>query len=230
MYPELKVQNNANPNRFYAIPLIGMLIKLLILIPVFIEYLFLAIVMLFFSLVNPFIVLFTGKYWLTYYNWVLGLMRFQTKLFFFMSGLTDKYPGFDLSIHDTFSVDMPYPKTPRKIYAIPLLGWLVRAILLIPYTIYQSVINYAATIAVIFIASFAVLFKGKYPEAVYELQRDTNRLLLAITAYMAGLSDKYPSFWISMNHKTFKIVLIVVAVILMVMDQLNSINSTINQQ
>lgn len=218
LYPEIKIGINEKPNRFYAFPLIGFLTKVIILIPVFIWVAILGFVQGILLIINSFSVLFTGKYWKTAYEFSLGLMRLSIKVSYFMQGLTDKYPGFSRSIdQDNFSVDLAFPESPNKLYAIPIIGGLIRIILLIPYFIYQAVISYAANIGV-FVSFFPVLFMGKYPESTYELARDSIRVSQAVTAYMSGLSDKYPSFYISMNHKTVKIILIVLGALIMLLN------------
>lgn len=208
LYPDIKIGINEKPNRFYAFPLIGFLTKVIILIPVFIWMWLLAIIQIFISIINSFIVLFTGKYWKTAYDYNLGFMRLSIKVTYFIQGLTDKYPGFGFSIQDKFSVDVAFPENPNKFYAIPIIGGLIRIILLIPYFIFQTAISNGANIGV-FVSFFPVLFMGKYPESTYELARDSVRVSMGSSAYMSGLSDKYPSFHISMNHQTIKIILII---------------------
>lgn len=213
VYPVININHPEKPNRLFAVPLIGFLIKIIILIPVAIWLGLLSLVTSPVTLINSFIVLFTGKYWMTSYQLNLGLIRLYTKVTFFMFGLTDKYPGFGLSISD-FSVDVSYPEHPNRLFAIPILGGLIRIILIIPYIIYQYILSNATNIGVFF-SFFPVLFMGKYPESTFELARDSVRVSQATTSYAAGLSDKYPSFHISMNHKVIKIILIIIGLLLL---------------
>lgn len=218
IYPDLKAEVIQNPNRFYAFPLIGLLVKQIILIPVLIEAFLLsiwwAIVVM---LVNPFTVLFTGKYWRHAYQVTVGLMKLWTKTIFYMGGLTDKYPGFGFSINDKFSFDIPYPEKPRRLYAIPILGELIRLVLLIPYGIFANIINNAAIIGAYLLAWAVVLFKGRYPEGIFELTRDSTRTTMSQMAYFAGLSDRYPSFYISMAHDKIKLILIGISITLIIL-------------
>lgn len=215
LYPKLVVSHIQNPQRLWAFPILGIIIKIIILIPVVIWLYILAIAYLILVfLINPFIVLFTGKYWDTAYNLTVGLLRIGARTTFYIFGLTDKYPGFSLSNTDPMaSFDMEKPQSSNRFFAIPILGGTIRLILLIPYIIYEYVISNAAWLGVI-IASFPVLFKGRYPESVYELARDYTRVYYASTVYFSGLSDKYPSFWISMHHQTKKLLLIIFGILL----------------
>ncbi|MDO8570608.1 MAG: DUF4389 domain-containing protein [Candidatus Daviesbacteria bacterium] len=209
-YPDLKIDHIQNPNRFFAFPLFGGLVKIIILIPVFIEIAFLMIFLAITAVINSFVVLFTGKYWNFNYSYILGVLRLLAKTGFYFEGLTNKYPGFGFttlqSVHG-FTLDMKKPENPSRFYAIPLLGGLVRIVLLIPYFIWVQVLGNASFLGTV-ISSFFVLFKGRYPESTYELDRDTLRVSTANYAYMLGFSDTYPSFWISFNHKAIKIILL----------------------
>lgn len=230
MYPELKVSHIQNPNRLYAVPLLGFLVKILMLIPVGIWLIILSFVSFFVVvLVNPFFVLFTGKYWDLAYKLTLGVMRLTARSSMFFGGLTDTYPGFSLENEGDVSVNTPIPQNPNKLFAIPLLGGVIRIVLLIPYLIWNNVLTNASFLGMIG-SSIPVLFMGKYPESTYELYRDSARVSLGASTYMSGLSDTYPSFWISMNHKGIKIVLLVLGALMTITNSSDSKNSQYKYQ
>ena len=215
IYPVLKIEQIENPSKFYAFPIIGILAKTILLIPVVIEIAFLVIWLLVVAVViNPFMVFFGGKYWLHAHNASLAVFRLTAKVIFYIYGLTDKYPGFDFSLPPRLILDIPLNQNPNKIFAAPVIGGLARGILLIPYMIFTNVVSQAATIGVFLIAWIFVLFKGKYPDGLFELARDSVRVELATAAYMLGLSDRYPSFYISMSNDKIKLILIAVVIIL----------------
>ncbi len=213
IYPHFVVENNKKPNRLFAFPVIGIIIKMILLIPVFIEMFFLAIASGFLLLINWFVVLFSKTYWDTAYRFFLGLMRLTAKTKLYLFGLTDKYPWFGLDTNGICTLDIPKPEKSNIWLAIPLLGFLVRFVLLIPYLIFSEVLNRGSGIALI-MSWFAVTFKKIFPESLYEFERDTLRVEFAADAYLIGLSDTYPSFAISMNHQTIKILLIIAGAIL----------------
>lgn len=225
VYPELKIEKNKTPSRFYAIPLLGFFIKMIILIPVFIEGLFIGIIFFILWIINSFVILFSGQYWKTAYDFFLGALRFYTKISVFVYGLTDTYPGFDLSASGLFVLDIEKPKKPNRLFAIPLLGVIARFILLIPYHIFSHVLqngSWAGMLA----GWYPILFYGKFPESLYEFEHDAIRVGLGGLCYMAGLSDEYPSFRISMNHQTIKILLIIAGTILTINSGKNYFFST----
>lgn len=215
IYPVLEASVIQSPNRIFAVPLIGILIKFFLLIPVFIELLLLYIWFLFaVMLINPFVVLATGKYWQHAYRFALGMFKLNVKIGFYLYGLTDKYPWFGFNIDDKFKLDIIMPESSKKLYAIPILGGAIRIVLLVPYFVFFSIISNAALIGVFLLAWAIVLFKGRYPEGIFELARDSVRVNVSVGAYFAGLSDRYPSFYISMAHDKIKLILIAISIIL----------------
>ena len=208
IYPKLVIKNNEHPSRLLSFPLVGILIRVILIIPVAIVGIFYTLWYFVLWLVVPFAILFTGKYPDSIYNFFLGYLKFYVKLSLYLFGLTDKYPGFGLDDNGLFELHFEKPKKLSRLFSFPLLGIIIRLVLLIPYLIYESVLQYGSQWAVVF-SWFTVLFKGKYHESLYEFNRDFLRVALAETLYTSYLTDKYPSYHISMNHKRIKILLIV---------------------
>ncbi len=219
-YPKLHIENIKDPSRLYAFPILGGLIKIILFIPITIEFIVLTLVIGLLLLINAFVVLFTGHYWSTCLNLYTGLVHLETKSFLYWVGLTNKYPGFDLQPNDAYKLELPEPKNPNRLFAVPLLGFIARLVLMIPYFIYSSILMNGLMVG-LFVNSFYVLFKGKYAESIYELGRDQLRVNIALGLYLVGISDKYPHFWISMHHKTIKITLLVIGTILAITNQSN---------
>lgn len=214
IYPHFSVSHIKNPNKLYAFPILGIVVKVLMILPVAFEILVLGFALIFLSIFNSFYVLIYGKVLPAYSDLTIGFLSLQTKVDLFAGGLTDKYPGFKLDMDDPLiKLDIETTSKPSKLFAFPILGSVLRLVLLIPFIIYIQIIKAGAQLGVI--VSFApVLVKGVYPESTYELYRDYNRLTLSLYIYSFGLSDKYPSFYIDQNHLTTKIVLIAIGIIL----------------
>jgi len=223
MYPEIKIDRIKNPNRFYAVPLLGFVVKLFMIIPIGIELWFLKMAQFAMSVVNACNIFFRGRYWKMAYSLNLGIMQLEANVSYFLWGLTDVYPGFSLTTTN-YELTMPFNKTPSKLFATPFLGVLFRLVLLIPYLFYRHVLSFAASLA-IFVSWIVVLAKGTYPETTYEIARDSVRVDMAVSAYFLGMSDSYPSWWISMNHKPLKILLLVLATLFTLLSFGNRWNS-----
>lgn len=216
IYPELIITKIKNPNRNWAIPILGGLAKIIILIPVFLELAVLFIYIFLLQIINSFNVLFNKKYWPYCFEVTTGTFNLATKVTFFFYGLSDKYPGFNLKLNGDFDLKFQMPQKPGLFYAIPILGIVARGILIIPFAIYSQVIGNGAKVGVVG-SSFPVFFSGRYPDSTFELARDSIRLSLSQFAYFAGISDKYPSFKINMEHQTIKIALIIIGTALVLM-------------
>lgn len=209
LYPTLILTHIQNPNKLWAVPLLGFIAKVVILIPVWIWLAIIFIISLALSIVNSLSVLFNGKYMDASYKLSLGFMRLGAKSNFFLFGLSDKYPGFGFDNDDPLiKFDIEKPRTPNRLFAFPFLGGVARFILMMPFFIYTQVLGNASWLGTA-LSSFVVLFKGRYPGSTYELARDGVRVSSGMLSYLFGLSDIYPSFWISMNHRTIKLLLII---------------------
>lgn len=228
MYPEIKVNQIKNPNRFYAIPLLGFFIKLFMIIPVGIVLWFLKSAQFFFTILNACNIFFRGRYWKLAYQLNLGIMQLETNVSFFLFGLSDTYPGFSLQTTN-YNLTMDFNKTPSKIFATPILGMIFRFVLMIPYMIYSQVVSLAAFLAVI-VSWVMVLFMGVYPEATYEIARDSIRVNQAVTMYFLGMADSYPSWQISFNHKALKIILLILAALFFLSNFSGHLTSGLMQQ
>ncbi len=216
IYPELSIEKIKNPNRWWAFPVLGGVVKIIILIPVFIEIAIFMVYAFLLQIINSFYVLFNKKYWQYCFDMTCDTFTLIAKTIFFFSGLSDKYPGFNLKQTGDFSLKFAYPQNPRTFFAIPAIGGLVRGILLIPFAIYSQVIANGARVGIV-ASSIPVLLNGRYPDSTFELARDSVRLNLSSLAYFAGISDKYPNFKISMNHQTIKIFLIIIGTVILLL-------------
>jgi hypothetical protein len=231
VYPQLNARPIESPNRFWAIPFVGFIAKAIMLIPVFILFYLLALAAGLLVLINGFVVFFTGDYWPPAYTLSLALLRVQAKIGFYMCGLTDRYPGFsvDIPTDELFSLDIAMPTSPSRGFAIPVLGGIARAVLIIPFAIWTEIVAFAAFLAVV-VAWVPVLTAGRYPVTLFELVRDGTRLYLSYSCYFAGLSDKYPSFAISMNNPGVKVLFLVFGFISFILYMIVNIGSSVGSQ
>ncbi len=213
-YPLFETKNIKNPNRWLSFPILGFVFKGIVLIPVFIELVILGIIyFICVILLNPFVILFTGKYWNLAYELNVGVIKLGAKVYYYFAGLTNQYPWFNLEIKDDLiSLKIEKPKNPNRVLNFPILGFIVKAIALIPIYLVMRVVSTAAQIA-FFFTSFVIFFTARYPESSYEINRDYLRLDFATGMYLTGLSDTYPSMFVSLNHKKIKIFLLILGFI-----------------
>lgn len=137
------------------------------------------LVMILFRLVYP-------RWW---FDFILELNRFTTRIGAYVLLLTDRYP----STVDTQTVhlDIDYPNVQRDLNRwLPLVKWF----LAIPHYIILAFLTVAAVVTTL-IAWFAILFTGKYPRGLFDFVVGVARWHLRVSAYAFLLvTDKYPPF------------------------------------
>lgn len=195
-YPvNLSVPHPVSPSRFFAIPLLGILARYIMLIPHFIALYIVQAIAGVVAIVASFPVLFTGKYPSGMYDITSGYVRWQAHLGCYMFGLTDKYPPFGFGLDPSYPVQVTFerPEHSSRFFAIPLLGGFARFVLLIPHFIVLYIVA-AVAMLLNLVAWIPVLFAGRYPGWQYSFQSGLIRWYARVMAYMFGLTDKYPPF------------------------------------
>ena len=192
-FSTLTIEHIQNPNRLWAIPVIGGAVKLVIVIPVSIWLLLVDFAAIFLSIINAFVVLLAGRYWQPAYALAVGSMRLTAKANCFYLGLSDTYPGFSLESSDDVRLEFAMPTQPNRLLALPLIGGIFRFAILVPFFIYLFIIG-ILVVLVFWFAWIPVLLLGRYPEGLFSLMVYAQRLQLKLSAYMFGLTDRYPLF------------------------------------
>lgn len=192
-------EHPARYNRFWAIPIVGILVKSIILIPHFIVLYILSMIVSLALLILWAPVLLGGKYPEWGYALLGGTLRWSARVMAFTLGLTDEYPPFTFrsSSEDgrLFSTQVQIEIPPRnsRWWAVPLLGYAVKAIILIPHLVVLSVLGSIAAILML-VLWIPVLFGGSYPDWGLRVVGGTMRWSTRFTAYLYGLTDRYPPF------------------------------------
>jgi hypothetical protein len=178
-------------NRFWAIPFIGIFVKSIILIPHIIVLYVLGLVANLAHLVIWAFVLFTGQYPEWGFNLTAGVVRWATRLLLYFYGITDQYPAF--SMEAPGDIVIPRPQSSSRFFAVPIVGILVKCILLIPHFIVLYVLGFVVALCHLVIW-IPVLFAGTYPGWAYQLVSGYILWSMRVYAYLLGLTDSYPPF------------------------------------
>ena len=142
------------------------------------------------------IILFTGRYPQSFFEFQLGLIRWQTRVNARMYNLTDGYPAFGIDAKDdAINVDIPYPENlSRGLLLLRLFfGWLY---VIIPHGIVLIFVGIAAMFAMLF-GWFIILFTGKLPQGLHEFITGYLRWNFRVNAYITNMTDTYPPFSLS---------------------------------
>lgn len=139
------------------------------------------------------VTLFTAKFPESMFNYQVNLNRWIMRLDGSLFNLFDGYPSFGLKTTGE-KVILEVPRPERVSRLLVLLRTLFGAIYVyIPHGICLLGRGIAAYV-VAFIAWWAVLFTGKYPEKWHGFVVGTCRWSLRLTLYMGYMTDEYPKF------------------------------------
>jgi hypothetical protein len=131
---------------------------------------------------------FREKYPRWWYDFNLELMRFSARVGAYAALLTDVYPSTDeeQAVH----LELPEPEPARLNRWLPLVKWL----LVIPHLIVLAFLWLGAVVAVV-ASWFAILFTGRYPDALFDYVVGVGRWSVRVVAYAFALvTDEYPPF------------------------------------
>ena len=139
------------------------------------------------------IVLFTGRYPESMYEYQVGLTRWGLRLNARVMNLADGYPAFGLNVQDeNLDFDAPYPeKLSRGLLLLRIFfGWLYIGLPHGFLLFFRSI----ATFVIVFIAWWVVLFTGKYPQSFHEFVTGFLRWQTRVNLYSSFMTDEYPPF------------------------------------
>lgn len=164
-----------------------------IAIPHVFVMMFVAIYTQILSMIAWWVVLFTGKYPMSWFETQVNMLKWTNRLYARLWNLSDGYPAIGLGGTDeNTSLEVEYPESLSR--GILLL----RAFFGIFYVmIPHGIVLYLRMIAsqiIIMIAWWIVLFTGSYPESMHSFNVGTIRWMTRLNLYMGFMTDEYPPF------------------------------------
>ena len=176
------------------------LVKWILIIPHIVVLLFLGIAFIAVTFVAFFAIVFTGRYPRGMFAFNVGVMRWTWRVgFYSYSALgTDKYPPFSLESRDyPANLEVEYPESLSR-GLVFVKSWL----LAIPHYIVMAFLSGGAGSGgggslkglLVRFAAIMLLFKGRYPQDIYNLVIGFNRWSFRVLAYAALMRDDYPPF------------------------------------
>ncbi|HEX5368675.1 MAG TPA: DUF4389 domain-containing protein [Dehalococcoidia bacterium] len=199
-YPvRFDVERPAEQSRLTNFPLgIGFFIRGILLIPHLVILYFFGIAANVIYLISTVAILFTGRYPRGLFNFYAGYMRWYAAVYSYLFHLYDKYPPFGTDPVEGFPMQLSidYPPSSSRLLNFPILGLIIKAILLIPHLVILFFL-YLALFVVLFIATFAILFTGSFPAGMHRFVVGVGRWYNRVQAYLYALTDKYPPFGLS---------------------------------
>lgn len=166
---------------------------LYIMIPHMAILFFLAIGLSVVHFLSTILIVATGKYPRGLFDYTLGVFRWLGRLHTRVYNMSDGYPGFGLDQEDEFfKMEVEYPEQVSR--GITLLRFFLGSFYVgLPHgiiLIVRQLINNVIT----FLAFWAVLFTGKYPQSWFNFSVDTLRWMMRVNVYLYHMTDVYPPF------------------------------------
>lgn len=186
-------------NKLYAVPIVGFALKAIMLIPFFIAAYIVGIIVGIAVYLTWIPVLFVGKYPGFADTLYGGYIRWISRVAAFMTGIQDKYPSFSFSDDagsGDVSISWPYNEQPNRFWAIPIVGFFVKAVICIPHFIAVCILAFVSWLLLL-VTWVSVLQTGTYPEWGLNVIGGTIRWQTRVYAYIYGITDKYPPFSLS---------------------------------
>jgi hypothetical protein len=140
-------------------------------------------------------IVFREKYPRWWFDWNIELLRFTNRVGTYVALMSDRYPSTDEK--QWVRLDVQYPDAKRELNRwLPLVKWL----LAIPHYIVLFFL-YLATIVVVIVAWFAILFTGRYPRGIFDFVEGVIRWHNRVVGYAFILvTDRYPPFSLSQRE------------------------------
>jgi hypothetical protein len=140
------------------------------------------------------VVLFTGRYPQSMFEFQVGLMKWSIRITARMYNLSDGYPAFGIraSDGDYTNLTVPYPeKVSRGLTLVRLLFGIFYV-----YLPHYFILMFRAWFVsiLIFLAWWVVLFTAKYPETFHDWVVGQIRWQTRVNLYMKYMTDVYPPF------------------------------------
>ncbi len=164
-------------------------VKWLLAIPHYVALFFLGIGAYVVLIISFFAVLITGRYPEGMFSFMVGVLRWGHRVGAYLAFMTDAYPPFSLEDERSYPVRVQVDYPPQIARWRPLVHWL----LVIPAAFAAAVIGLAAYVCV-FIAWFAILITGRYPESLFNVVTVAFRWSVRIAVYNYWMTEPYPPF------------------------------------
>jgi hypothetical protein len=140
-----------------------------------------------------FIILFTGRYPQSMYEFQVGYLKWNLRVSARIYNLADGYPAFGVNAQDDYtSLEIEYPeKISRGLTVLRLFFGVIYVYLPHGFLLFFRAI---AVAILMFIAWWAVLFTAKFPKSMHDFIVGQLRWSTRVNLYMSNMTDDYPPF------------------------------------
>jgi hypothetical protein len=180
-------------NRLWGIPILGHIVRAIVLLPHFLVLAVLGWIIGLSILVSWIPILVNGRPagWMTaLYG---GTQRWATRATAYWLMLTDMYPPFGFDGPHGVRLEIDPDQRVNQLWGIPFIGLGIRSIILIPHFVVLWFVGIA--VAVVFLVSWIpVLLEGRMATWGYTILGGYLRWTARVTLYLLMITDRYPPF------------------------------------
>jgi hypothetical protein len=193
-YPvDVTFPRDRGQGRLWGIPFVGLIIRSFLVIPQLIVLIVLAFIMWFVLLIIWIPVLVMGRQAGFAYTIVGGYLRLSTRVAGYVLLLTGRYPPFGPGGEHPIDVTFDESDRQNRLWGIPLLGVLIRWILLIPHWIVLALIGIVVAFMIL-VSWVPVLINGRQAAVIIQWIGGFYRWTVRVSAYAFLLTGRYPPF------------------------------------
>jgi hypothetical protein len=141
-------------------------------------------------------ILFTGRYPQSFFEFQVGLIRWQTRLNARVYNMADGYPAFGVTGTDEATkVEIPYPESiSRGMLLVRTFFGLFYVIIPHGFVLFFMALG---ALVCMFLGWWAILFTGKLPLSLHNYLVGYMRWSTRVGIYMQNMTDTYPPFSMS---------------------------------
>jgi hypothetical protein len=180
-------------NRLWGIPLVGIVIRSILVIPQAIVLALLGLVIYVLMLISWAPVLLSGRMATWGYTLFGGYLRLSTRITAYILLITGRYPPFGPGGEYTVDVTFDESEAQNRLWGIPFFGILVRVIILIPHFVVLAVLGFVVSILSLF-TWVPVLMTGRTSDWVVRWVGGYYRWSVRVGSYALLLTGRYPPF------------------------------------
>lgn len=193
-YPvHVTVAKDEGQNRLWGIPLVGLIVRVILVIPHAILLVLLGFALYVMLFVSWIPILVNGRMAGLGYTIAGGYLRLSTRTSLYILLITGRYPPFGLSGDHSVAVMFDETENQNRLWGIPLLGIFVRWILLIPHIVVLALLGIVVWCVSLF-SWVPLLVNGRQADSVVSLVGGYYGWLARVSAYGFLLTGRYPRF------------------------------------
>ncbi len=193
-YPvSVGVPHDPGQSRLWGIPLIGIWIRAILVIPQVIVLIVLWLIVAVLFLVSWIPILFMGRQAGFIYQMVGGLLRLSIRTALYVTLMTGKYPPFGPGDEHAITLTFDESEEQNRLWGIPIIGIWARVILLIPHFIVLWVLGIGVGL-IAWVSWIPVLVNGRQADAIVDYVSGVYRWSTRVGSYALLLTGTYPPF------------------------------------